>query len=289
MEVLYNEELTLQINPLGAELCSIKNNFTDEEYIWQADPIFWKRHAPILFPIVGSVWNGKYKHKGIIYKMKQHGFARDREFTLFHSQPNEICFILESDPQTLAIYPFPFLLEITYKLEGKKITVLWKVKNTGDSEMYFQIGAHPAFMYKDNKHEKNCKGYFNFNVIHNLKYLLIKEKGCVQDDYHSLHLENGLLPITSTLFDHDALIFENNQVSRIDLLSPNKEPYIRLHFDAPLVGLWSPSANAPFVCIEPWYGRCDRVHYTGEFKDRDWMNHLATNNTFYASYTIEIV
>lgn len=70
-------------------------------------------------------------------------------------------------------------------------------------------------------------------------------------------------------FDKDALILENEQVRKVTLYNKEKQAYLSLHFNAPVVGLWSPPAkNAPFVCIEPWYGRCDRAHYLGEYKDK---------------------
>lgn len=73
-------------------------------------------------------------------------------------------------------------------------------------------------------------------------------------------------------------MFDNSQLKKITLLDKKQQPYISLEFNSPLVAVWSPSAtypNVPFVCIEPWYGRCDTVGYEGEFKDREWMQHLA--------------
>ena len=100
---------------------------------------------------------------------------------------------------------------------------------------------------------------------------------------------DGLLPLDVHTFDIDTFIVENSQISQVDLFDKEKRPYLSLHFNAPVVGLWSPpTKNAPFVCIEPWYGRCDRVNYTGEFKDRDWVNHLEAGESFEASYTITI-
>lgn len=90
-------------------------------------------------------------------------------------------------------------------------------------------------------------------------------------------------------FDKDALVLENSQVKRVDLLKQDGGSYLTVYFTAPVAGLWSPpSKDAPFVCIEPWYGRCDRVNYTGEYKDRDWIQHLQPGETFDTSYIIEI-
>jgi hypothetical protein len=55
--------------------------------------------------------------------------------------------------------------------------------------------------------------------------------------------------------------------------------------------LWSPTKthpDCPFVCIEPWYGRCDSVGYSGELKDREWIQKLEPKETFDVEYKIII-
>ena len=288
MKTISNKQLTIQVSPHGAELCSIVAN--GKEYLWQADPAFWKRHSPVLFPIVGSVWENEYRNEGIPYTLTQHGFARDMEFTLISEKEDEVRYRLVSNEETLHKYPFPFCLEIGYRIQGKKIEVMWEVKNTGDKEMYFQIGAHPAFYWPEFDASNSERGFFRFDKENGLKYILISEKGCADPSTeYSLELTNGLLPLDTHTFDKDALILENEQVRKVTLYNKEKLAYLSLHFNAPVVGLWSPPAkNAPFVCIEPWYGRCDRAHYTGEYKDKDWMQHLQPEEIFQGGYTIEI-
>ena len=288
MKTISNKHLTIQVSPHGAELCSIVAN--GKEYLWQADPAFWKRHSPVLFPIVGSVWENEYRNEGIPYTLTQHGFARDMEFTLISEKEDEVRYRLVSNEETLHKYPFPFCLEIGYRIQGKKIEVMWEVKNTGDKEMYFQIGAHPAFYWPEFDASNSERGFFRFDKENGLKYILISEKGCADPSTeYSLELTDGLLPLDTHTFDKDALILENEQVRKVTLYNKEKLAYLSLHFNAPVVGLWSPPAkNAPFVCIEPWYGRCDRAHYTGEYKDKDWMQHLQPEEIFQGGYTIEI-
>ena len=288
MKTISNKQLTIQVSPHGAELCSIVAN--GKEYLWQADPAFWKRHSPVLFPIVGSVWENEYRNEGIPYTLTQHGFARDMEFTLISEKEDEVRYRLVSNEETLHKYPFPFCLEIGYRIQGKKIEVMWEVKNTGDKEMYFQIGAHPAFYWPEFDASNSERGFFRFDKENGLKYILISEKGCADPSTeYSLELTDGLLPLDTHTFDKDALILENEQVRKVTLYNKEKQAYLSLHFNAPVVGLWSPPAkNAPFVCIEPWYGRCDRAHYTGEYKDKDWIQHLQPEEIFQGGYTIEI-
>lgn len=290
MKTLSNKQLTIQVKELGAELCSIKSNATGREYLWQADPTYWKRHSPVLFPIVGAVWNNEYRHNGNSYPLSQHGFARDRMFTQTVDKPDEIRFRLDSDDESLKLYPFSFSLEIGYRLSGNQVEVIWSVKNAGSEELYFQIGAHPAFYYPDYSPENDKRGYFTFDKTTGLKYVLIGSKGCVAPDKYPLSLdEKGMLPLDTHTFDKDALIFEDGQLGRVALLDGNREAVVTLHFTAPVVGLWSPpSKNAPFICIEPWYGRCDRVDYAGEYKDKDWIQYLQPGEQFNASYRIEV-
>ncbi|WP_165044548.1 aldose 1-epimerase family protein [Dysgonomonas sp. ZJ709] len=289
MKTLENDHLTVKVKPEGAELTSIRNNKTGVEYLWHADPTFWKRHSPVLFPIVGSLWNNELRNDGNTFNMSQHGFARDEYFELLSATSTEVFYQLVSHRETLAKYPFPFQLEIGYRLEDNRIEVIWKVKNIGDSTMYFQIGAHPAFNYPDFDGSTDERGYFSFDKSEGLEYSLLGEKGCALPAKYNLDTQDGLLPINVHTFDIDTLIFEDSQLTRVSLLDNSKDPYITLHFDAPVLGLWSPPRkNAPFICIEPWYGRCDRVGYSGEFKDKDWMNSLAAGEVFKSSYIIEI-
>lgn len=289
MQTLTNGILTILVNELGAELQSIKKN--NHEYLWYGDPAFWGRRSPVLFPIVGSVWEKRYRVNGKEYELGQHGFARDAEFTLVSATDTEVWYRAESSESTLEVYPWPFVLEIGYKLDGNTLEVMWKVTNPGNEEMFFQIGAHPAFNYPDYDAQKPERGYFVFDKTEGLECARLKEKGCVDgESKYPMVLENGVLPLDWKTYDQiDTFVLQDSQISEVAFLKPDKSPYLTVRFDAPVVGLWSPPGkNAPFVCIEPWYGRCDRAYYEGEFCNRDWVNALAPGATFFASYTITL-
>ncbi len=288
MTTLTNDVLTISVKDHGAELCSIRKGGT--EYLWQADPAFWARHSPVLFPIVGSVWEGKFRVDGKEYAMGQHGFARDMDFTLVSQTDDEVRYRLVSTEETLVRYPWPFVLEIAYRLHGNKVDVIWEVTNPGGKEMPFQIGAHPAFLYPDYDPETTDRGFFSFDRKDGIEYILISEKGCADPGVkYPMELKDGMLPINTSSFDRDAFIIEDSQVGKVTLHRQDGTPWLSMSFDAPLVGLWSPPGkNAPFICIEPWYGRCDRAHFAGEYKDKDWVNILAPGKKFSSVYTIEV-
>ena len=290
MHTLKNDVLAIRVKEHGAELASIKKG--SEEYLWQADPAFWGRHSPVLFPIVGSVWDKKYRVDGKEFELGQHGFARDMDFTLVEKKDTEIRFRLESDEETLTRYPWPFILEIGYRLEGNTVAVIWKVTNPGTEDMYFQIGAHPAFYYPDYDPQTEERGFLSFDRNEGLECIRIKEKGCVDaEKKYPLEVpENGLFPLTKTTFDAiDTIMLQDSQIGRVTLHKPDRTPWLSLTFGAPVVGIWSPpTRNAPFICLEPWYGRCDRADYEGDYRDKDWINRLAPGETFESVYTIGI-
>ncbi len=289
METLSNSLLTINISATGAELQNIIKN--GREYLWQGDKRFWGRRSPVLFPIVGRVWNNIYRVDGKSYELGQHGFARDMEFDLISKDTNCIEYVCESNENTLKDYPFPFKLYISYILKDNRVIVRWKVENTGDKDMYFQIGAHPAFNFPDLNTTTDKRGFFAFYGKKDLVYNIPIEKGCVGDKYQPLHLKEGLMEVDIHTFDCDTYLFEDNQLRKVTFLDKKHFPYISVEFDAPLLALWSPTKehpDCPFFCIEPWYGRCDSLNYEGEFKDREYTQYLPPKRSFEVSYSIII-
>lgn len=287
---LKNDLLSVVVDSLGAELQSIKNNRTGQEYLWQGDSLFWGRRSPVLFPIVGAVWSGCYRMNGERFCLGQHGFARDCEFSVMADVPeNEAWFSLAWSDVTLACYPCRFRLEIGYSLIGERLDVMWRVVNCDDKAIFFQIGAHPAFNYPEFNASDAVHGYFQLDG-RDLQAQTIEDAGCVGGDEAPVRTDaDGMMALTGETFSRDAIILGRGQVRRVSMLDKQHRPYLTLLFGSPVVGLWSPvSGNAPFVCIEPWWGRCDRIGYDGEFCDREYVNSLQPGATFRAGYMIII-
>ena len=283
---LTNDVLAVVIDTHGAELQSIDNIRTGRHYLWHGDKAYWGRRSPVLFPIVGSLWDGTFRMDGKEYGLGQHGFARDMEFAVMENVPeNEAWFVLEANDETMMKYPRNFRLEIGYSLIGERVTVMWRVVNNDALRMSFQIGAHPAFNYPDFSSADPIHAYFTTDGGKILYSQIIAEKGCIGDETMEVKADSdGLVPVTGATYSRGALIFADNQVHRVSMLSKDKRPYVTLMFSAPLVGLWSPSGQAPFMCIEPWWGRADKVGYEGEVAERQYVNHLEPGETFEASY-----
>ena len=282
-----NESLTLEIDAHGAEMKSLTDNRTGQEYLWCGDAAYWGRTSPILFPLVGNYREKQSCFDGKWYSLSQHGFARDMDFELVSEKGDEIWFALEDSPETLEKYPFGFRLELGYRLQGRAVEVLWKVTNKNDREMYFSIGGHPAFNCPLREGEKQTDYRIGFDTCEPLTASVLDENGTVSERTKVLELTDGMLQITDSLFDEDALIVEHDQAHKVALYTPEGEKYLEVKFEAPLFGIWSPAGkHAPFVCIEPWYGRSDRADFGQKLEEREWGNVLKAGEVFTAVYQI---
>ena len=283
--ILQNEKLQIKINSMGAELTEIINKNNGLSYLWDANPAHWKRSSPVLFPNVGKYFNGKYLYDGKEYYQGQHGFARDMEFELLEEKENYISFILNSNEKTKHNYPFDFSLILYYELKGNEIVVGWHVINKDNKVMYFSIGGHPAFNVPL-KDENRSDCYLYFKDVNKVESNMINSSGYSIDKMLEYQLDNGYLQITDALFDNDALVIEQQNIKEVSITDKNKNPFITIKMDCPLFGVWSPSQTTPFVCIEPWYGRCDSEGFNGTLADRKYQNKLDVNEEFKAEYSI---
>ncbi|MCR5271376.1 MAG: aldose 1-epimerase family protein [Lachnospiraceae bacterium] len=284
---LKNEFLTVEIESLGAEIKSVKNA-DGFEYMWNGDEKYWKRTAPVLFPFVGSLRDKQYTYKGVTYPMGQHGFARDMEFEVDSNSLSEAWFELDENNDTLKVYPFKFNLKIGYQLEKDTLKVIWKVTNKDEDEtMNFSIGAHPAFMCPT-QGEDSKEGYaLKFNTKEGLVYARINDEGLEKNNKQELELdEDGKIVMDEGFFDEGVYIIEDYQSNAVSIIDKKGKPYISVKFDAPLFGIWSPDKKAPFLCIEPWYGRCDRETFSDDLPRREYNNKLKAKETWTRNYTI---
>lgn len=287
---LKNSTISIAVNSHGAELKSLRKLDTGTEYMWCGDARYWNRTSPILFPFVGSTRDKKFQTKGKTYSMTQHGFARDMEFELLSQSETELWFGLGSGEETLEKYPYEFFLKLGYRIEENKAFVLWQVENPGREILPFSIGGHPAFNCPIDESTARSSYFLDFGSVDQVVSTGISKNGLALDKKEVYRLESGRLALTDHLFDHDALVIEDNQTTTVSLCRPDKSSYVKVTMDAPLFGVWSPAGSpvAPFVCIEPWYGRCDSEDFTGTLEERKWGNQIAPGQVWKASYTIEI-
>ena len=277
-----NSILTAEINHFGAELCSLKDNH-NKEYIWEGNPDIWGKHSPILFPIVGTLQNDTYQYNDTDFHLSRHGFARDMEFKLIEKQENNAVFSLHSCKESLKSYPFEFELQIIYTLHKNSLTIAYKVINKGKFNLPFSIGAHPAFALPNQFENYSLE----FEKQESLQYYLL-EDNLISNKTKSLLLENKKVSLDYNLFKDDALILKTLESKSVTIVE-NDKPFLRVSFeDFPSLGIWT-KINAPFLCIEPWFGYSDTTESSGDLFKKEGIIVLEPEEIFNCQYQLTIL
>lgn len=267
-QISYNT-ISIEVNSLGAELIQFSKG--DTKYIWNVDEAFWNKTSPILFPIVGRLKNDYYNLNGKNYNMARHGFARNYNFTLLHKTKNSISFQLNDNEETFSIYPFKFELILTYTIESYGLKIDYSVTNKSEDTMPFSIGAHPAI--KIDSDFENYSILFEKDSLLNCHEL---ENEQFSGQTKNINLDNNRLNLNYNLFEKDAIVLKKFDSKYLTIYKHNN-PLIKISFDNfPHLGIWT-KTNAPFICIEPWYGYADNQNSTGELTTKEGMIHLPPN------------
>lgn len=289
MHRIKNEFLSVGVQAVGAELCSIKNHENDLEYIWQADPTVWGSHAPNLFPVIGGLKNGVFIYEGKEYAMPKHGFVRhNKNIHLKEKTDTSLLFELKHSPETLKIYPFKFHFEIGFFLDDKTLTITHNVSNPGSKPLYFSLGGHPAFnvpLYKGETYEDH---FLEFDQKMNLNTFILSDEGLVTNETSAVARNDKRIGLHKNLFLKDALIFKNITSKKVALKSKISGEILSVEYkNFRNLGVWA-KPGAPYVCIEPWLGIADNVVTNGDIKTKEGIIELMPSQEFSASYAITI-
>lgn len=283
--------IEIKSSPKGAELISILVN--GKECLHQGEKVcnkegkaYWKRHAPVLFPIVGRLKEDTTLIEGRPYKMSQHGFARDMEFSVVENTNKKQEYLLISNEITKEKYPYEFRLTITHEVIQNKVKTTYQVENIDTREIIFGIGGHPAYQYPL---ESEC--YLEFEkeetkveYFHVENGLLAKGKPKAMEN----EITHKILPITKQCFQDDAIIMKGIVSDKVSLKS-KKLGKTLLSFSFPKFpnfAIWS-KPEAPFICLEPWYTTADSQDSVGILKEKEGILIVKPKEIFTCAYEVE--
>lgn len=288
MHTVSNDVLQITVSEMGAELQSIHHKNTGLEYMWKGDPAFWGKKSPVLFPIVGGLKNNQYRFEGNTYPLSRHGFARERNFTVTAQTNNSIRLTLVSDKESLAVYPFHFSFSLIYTLENNRLTVTYLVENTGNTPMYFSVGAHPAFAVPLTEGTVYTDYQLVFSHSETAGKWPLSAEGLIETAPVSLLENQNTIALSKELFYGDALVFKHLQSTSLSIVnSKNSHGLTVAYSDFPFMGIWS-ARDADFVCIEPWCGIADSVNTSGELTAKEGINKLDAGTSFSRSWCVEV-
>lgn len=289
IHTIENNFLKVSVQHIGAEICSITSKKTDKEFMWDANPEIWGSYSPVLFPIIGALKNNTYTYQAASYSVPKHGFIRNnRQLEIESKTPEQLVLKYHYNDESLKMYPFKFVFYISFHLIKNKVTISHYVENLGDNEMFFSVGAHPAFKCPINSNEEYEDYYIEFEEKETAQTWELASGGLTSGKTHMVLNNSNKLFLTKQLFANDALIFKELKSKKVSLKSENGKDKINIHFsDFNYLGIWA-KPNAPFVCIEPWLGITDDINSTGEIERKEGMLRLAPEKSFTAEYSIEI-
>ncbi len=248
-----NEYMKVSVDVIGAELKSVLRKDGNIEHLWQGDEKYWTSRSPILFPIVGRLFEGRYSFNGKEYEMNPHGLLRKSKFALVDKTCKKMTFAYSANDDTFARYPFKFIFTVEYLLCKNTLSVVYSVKNVGKDTMYFGLGGHPGFNvpFDGGKFEDY---YVETATKVMPKRLTLSENYLMSGNFVDYPLEGGrIMRLRHDMFDNDAVILEGAG-NEVTLKSDKTEKSITVKFpNMPFVGFWhAVKTDAPYVCIEPW-------------------------------------
>lgn len=277
--------LQVKIKSAGAELCSIINKQNGLDYLWQAGKE-WPKHSPVLFPVVGQLKDNKYIFENKEYYLERHGFARTSIFNAGMVDKLNAEFFLNSNAETLKIYPFRFQLKIKYSISQNKLIVNYTVENKSRGSMYFSIGAHPAFKIPLIQSQAYDDYFLEFNKPENASRCILKN-GLISNEQMPVLKNSNILPLTKKLFCDDALVFKNLLSDCITIKNNKSSHGLHFRFSGfPYFGIWS-AKDADFICLEPWHGIADGINHNGQLKEKEGILNLDAGKKFSCVYSIE--
>ena len=288
LHTIKNDILTLTVDDFGAEITSAVKDSV--EYIWQADAEYWPRHAPVLFPICGRLTDGKYTYRGKEYEMMLHGFARFSQFEAEKTGDAELTFTLKSSEETKKQYPFDFVFKVVYRLEGNKIVSNLIVKNEDKERLPFTVGLHTGFNIPlDDK-----AGFEDYDLIFDEDcspdYLLFSDT-CYQTGNKTAYpiTDGKVIPLRHKLFDRDAVCLARTP-GKVTVASKKTDRAIKFDYTGfPYLCLWhKPLCEAPYMCIEPWYGLPAFDGVVDDLDKKTDMFRMASGEAKTFTYSIEL-
>jgi galactose mutarotase-like enzyme len=285
---IQNESLRVEIDPKGAELTSLVNSSNQLEYMWSGDPAFWAKRSPVLFPIVGTLKENTYQISGETYVLGRHGFARDRHFIPEKVSEKKAVFLLKSDQDSLHVYPFNFEFRILYELRKATLNVTYEITNTGNNEMLFSVGGHPAFALPLVEGTQYEDYYLEFEQKETIGRWPISEQGLIEKKPVPLLDNSNTLALTKELFHKDAIVLKGLASTSVSLRS-DKTPhgFIFDFADFPFLGLWA-AKDADFICIEPWCGIADSVDTNQQLEDKEGIEKVEPGGVFSRTWSVEV-
>lgn len=290
MTTINNSKIKITVSTLGAELISIKSVKSGREYLWHGKSERWEGKSPVLFPIIASVENDRYQVDNKTYHLGLHGFAMQKTFQLTEQNDDSVTYQLKYDSSTLEVYPYKFLLEVTYRIISNTVETRYTVKSLDEKPIWFCLGGHPTFACPLEPELQFTDYFIQFEKKETADRHLMT--GPLMNGKTEKFLEQqDKIPLNRALFKENAIILKNLASDYVELHSTKGDSGVKLSIKGfPHLGIFSyaESEADKYICIEPWQGIPGVQGREQTLQDKEGVIKLDTNNNYSKSFTIEI-
>jgi galactose mutarotase-like enzyme len=259
----------------GAEPVAWSVGGTD--LLWDADPTWWPKSAPVLFPLCAQTRFGAIKVDGVSYPIPIHGVSPTSNYTVEDQAADRVRMVLRDSPETRASYPFAFVLTVEYRLAANRFTAAFEVRNPGDVTMPYAVGFHPGFNWPFSGGDKHGHALV-FDEPENPAVPLFTSTGLVRRETRTLPMQGARLPLGPDLFTGGPLCFFNARSKSVRFENGAGGAIVVTVEDLPHFAIWT-KPGAPYLCIETWTGHSDPEDFDGELADKPSMRFLAPGAT----------
>lgn len=287
--ILTNQGAQAVISPIGAEMISYSNH-EGKERIWEGNPNVWGGHGPVLFPVIGSLYEGKTKINGETFEIPKHGIARHALFTEVSKGKNYVELCYKATKETKKIYPFNFSLYVRHTIGLYGFTTVYRVVNHSEQIMPACLGGHPAFVCPMEKGEKFEDYALFFPEKETGTSLMVNQHGLVNGEeiLHSIAID-GKLPLNYSHFDEkDTILLSGLRSRSVRLLNEHTGRGMLFEFPKfPVLAIWTkPQAHANYICLEPWLGLPDTDEGVGNMEDKAYIAKINPKHHIKLWYTM---
>lgn len=290
-----SNSLTASIDTMGAQLMNLSKG--ESEYLWQGNSNWWPRRAPILFPIVGVLKDGKAESAEGTVSLARHGLARLNQFEVVEKSDSSVTLQLKSTEETRKSYPYDFELRLIFSVSDDTLTQTYEVTNRGNVVLPFTLGAHPAFNIPVPGVEAASLDQYSLLFTRSWTSFgpSITDEGlCDYATPQKLIVDSDTLPLSWELIDCEKTITLEDVPDRRITLAANAEASSETHgiqidfegFD--YLGIWSAAPGCPFVALEPWCGIADTVDCDGIFEHKPGIISLEPGQSIAKTLNIRV-
>ncbi|MCW2621937.1 MAG: hypothetical protein JWL64_1539, partial [Frankiales bacterium] len=221
------------------------------------------------------------------HPMSQHGFARDREFTVVEQGADHVRLRLDDDDATRSLFPYAFRLELRYRVSGTTLTVDYLLTNPADRLLRASLGAHPAFAWPLPGATGKAGHLLTFGAAEPEPIRRLAD-GLLAADLQPSPVRGRVLALTEDLFAADALVFDRLRSDSVVYSGPGAAMSLAVSWRGfPHLGLWS-RPGADFLCIEPWHGYASPVGLPPDLEVKPGLMTLQPGATRQLTVTVEV-